>query len=202
MPDLLTALLERDDDAFQERRVRVDELARDLVAASFVTGEFTLDDGSRSDYVFHPDLFMSKPTVLRRLVSVLASSVPHEADRIAGTEPGSLPIVAGLSLETGLPYVSLRERRDGERLSFAPRGEAHEGEAVVLIEDVATTGARALTAARALTGIGARVVAVVSVIDRNQGAAELLAREGLVYDPLFSVDDLLAQRDGLPRSAR
>ena len=52
---------------------------------------------------------MTKPTVLRRLVNVLAVEVPAGVDRLVGTEPGSLPIAAALSLETGLPLVAQRE---------------------------------------------------------------------------------------------
>ncbi|MBY0688234.1 orotate phosphoribosyltransferase [Microbacterium marinilacus] len=190
MDDLLTALLRRDTDVFQDLPQRRRELSRDLIAASLFTDRHG-EPGAADGLWFEPALFMTRPTVLRRLVGVLGLLIPTGIDRLVGTEPGSLAIVSGLALETGLPFVALREI-DG---AWHAHGELHPGERVMVIEDVTNTGARLLSAARALTGSGATVVEARSVIDNDRGARDALAAAGVVFEPLFDLQDLLAQHE-------
>lgn len=189
MRDVLSSLLGHDIEVFQQREERRLELGRDIFAASYLTEEFTAEDGRSSRYLFRPELFMTKPTVLRRLVNVLADSVPSGVHRLAATEPGSLPIAAALSLEIGLPFVALREEKSGE--GFTIRGEVHAGERIVVLEDVSATGRRALAAGRAVQETGAELDRVICVIDREEGARARLAEVSVVFSPLFKVSELL-----------
>lgn len=196
MKDVLSSLLGDSSELFQQRNERRQELARDIFAASYLAEKYTVADGRSSDYLFRPELFMTKPTVLRRLVNVLAAEVPVGVDRLVGTEPGSLPIAAALSLETGLPFVALREHDDAADTNFEVRGEVHAGERLVVIEDVTATGSRAVAAAKAVQAVGADVDSVISIVDRNEGAAEKMRSAGLEFRPLYDVTELLADPAG------
>ena len=192
MTDLLSALLGQDKNTFQELEQRRRELARDLAAASYLPGEYVLSGGAPSSYYFHPSLFMTRPTVLRRLVSVLATSIGPDVDRLAGSEPGSLPIVVGLALETGLPFVSLRsETRPGNRLPV-PYGELHPGEKVLVIEDVVTSGRRAIAAADSIEAAGGHIEGLLCVVDRQEGAEKAIASRNWRFESLFTTRELVS----------
>jgi len=66
-----------------------------------------------------------------------------------------------------------------------------KGKAVLLVEDVTTSGGSALYGARVLRDAGAEVVAVGVVVDRESGATEVFARERLSLLPLATVSEIM-----------
>jgi orotate phosphoribosyltransferase len=179
-PDFLTALAVGDLSVFQPDDVRRDELLADLVAAAWGThGEF-----------IDADQFLTKPTVLRRLASILAGRVPADVDRLVGRDPHSLVLGAAMALETGLPLVVARVVESGGGPRLACHGELHAGERVLVVEGVTGTGASAAEAVRAVRDRGAVVVGVLAAVDRGNGAAELLEGVAVSLDHLFSDDEL------------
>jgi orotate phosphoribosyltransferase len=64
------------------------------------------------------------------------------------------------------------------------------GQPVLAVEDTSTTGGSVLTAVDALTEAGAKVVGVVTVVDRDTGAKEAVEARGLPYRFLLSKADL------------
>lgn len=74
-------------------------------------------------------------------------------------------------------------------------GALDEGEEVVVLEDIATTGQSAVDAVEALREAGAVVDRVIVVVDRQEGAAELLAEHDIELESLLTAEDLLADAD-------
>jgi len=178
--DFLTAVALGDLSVFQSDDARRDELLGDLVAAAWGThGEF-----------IDADQFLTKPTVLRRLASILATRVPVEVDRLVGRDPHSLVLSAALALETGLPLVVARvvDVPGGSRLGC--HGELHAGERVLVVEGVTGTGASAVEAVRAVRELGATVVGVLAAVDRDRGAAARLEDVAVTLEHLFSDAEL------------
>ena len=64
-----------------------------------------------------------------------------------------------------------------------------KGKKVVIVEDVTTTGGSAIKAADAVRAEGAEVVRVVTVIDRQEGAAEAFDAAGLILTPILTLAD-------------
>jgi orotate phosphoribosyltransferase len=67
-------------------------------------------------------------------------------------------------------------------------GQLNPDDRVVILDDVLTTGNSALRAAEAVEAAGARVLRIVCIVDRLQGAAETLRR--FDFRPLFTLQDL------------
>ncbi len=65
-----------------------------------------------------------------------------------------------------------------------------EGKKVLVVEDTTTTGNSPLTAVAALREAGAEVVGVATVVDRETGAGDVIAAEGLEYRSLLGLGDL------------
>lgn len=168
-----------------DREGELRELARDLVQAAYLRGDFLLSSGRRSSYYFDKYLFETKPAILSRLGRFLAELVPPETDRLAAPELGAVLLGGAVSLETGLPLVIVRKESKQHGTSREIEGELRPGERVTVIEDVVTTGVQAIRAARKLGDAGTVVCAVLAVLDREEGGGERIREAGLRYEPLF-----------------
>jgi orotate phosphoribosyltransferase len=120
------------------------------------------------------------------------------ANLIGGLEMGAVPIasaVAAVSQNCGRPiaafFVRKQPKDHGTRslLEGLATGESLEGKKVVIVEDVTTTGGSAIKAADAVRAEGAEVVRVVTVIDRQEGAAEAFDAAGLILTPILTLAD-------------
>ncbi len=165
-------------------------LARDLVAASYLKGEFVLRSGKRSNRYFDKFLFETDPALLRRLGRHLARLVPPETQRLAAPELGAVLLGGAVSMETGLPLLLVRKEPKGYGTSKQIEGRFEPGDRVTVIEDVVTTGGDSLRSAQVLHAAGADVIHLVVVLDRGEGGEESIRSAGIPYSPLFRITDL------------
>jgi orotate phosphoribosyltransferase len=170
-----------------------DELIRALRDAEAVQyGEFELSHGGTSDYYVDKYLFETDPTCLRLIAEAFAEE--HAGEKLAGVALGAVPLVAVTSVETETPYVIARKKAKEYGTAKRIEGRLDEGEEVLVLEDIATTGTSALDAVEALRDAGAVVDRVLVVVDREEGAAERLAEADVELDALITAEDLLADR--------
>jgi orotate phosphoribosyltransferase len=157
-------------------------------------GEFELSHGGTSDYYVDKYLFETDPRCLRLIASAFADRVGDaDADaKLAGVALGAVPLVAVTSAETGRPYVIARKQAKEYGTGNRIEGRLDEGDRVVVLEDIATTGKSALDAVEALRDAGAVVDRVLVVVDRQEGASDLLADHGIELEALLTAEDLLA----------
>jgi orotate phosphoribosyltransferase len=114
-----------------------------------------------------------------------------EFDAIGGHAMGAIPLVTA----TVLRYWR-RERRIKEGF-FVCSGQVVEGlitdlHKAIVIEDVCTTGASAAIVVKALQDlIGCKVVGVLALIDREEGARERFQKMNIPFDSIFKAKNLL-----------
>lgn len=167
------------------------ELAQALRAAALLEGDFTLRSGRKSTYYLDKYLFETKPELLCELAQRFARHVTADVDRIAGAELGGIALAAATSLATRKPFVIVRNsKKAGYGTGKLIEGALERGERVLLVEDVATSGGQAIEACRTLTDAGAKVIAVVVTIDRQEGGREAIQAAGLRFEALFTTADL------------
>lgn len=160
-----------------------------------------LASGRTSDFYFD-----MKPTMLHPEGAALIGSLVVEAlkgeqvDLVGGLEMGAVPIataVAAISHVKGWPlgafFVRKQAKEHGTQslIEGFPKGETIAGRRVVVLEDVTTTGGSALKAIEALKTEGATVVSVITVVDREEGAAAAFAAAGVPFKPLLTRQDFL-----------
>jgi len=145
------------------------DLAFRVREAALLEGDFVLSSGKRSPFYVDKYLFSTEPALLRDIAAELSERLPPGVDRLAGVELGAVPLVVATALQTGLPYVIVRKaaKEHGGSAGRAVEGTVEDGEKVVLLEDVVSTGAQAVRAARELVALGVDVVGVVAVLDRR-----------------------------------
>jgi orotate phosphoribosyltransferase len=172
-------------------------LARAIAQAALLRGTFTLRSGRTSSYYLDKYLFSTRPELLRELALLYARRIQRvesrlgvRVARLAGAELGGIPLATATALETGLPTLFVRNRRKDYGTGRQVEGRVDKGDVVVLLEDVATTGGQALEAVESLRQAGADVRAVIAAIDRLEGARAAIEQAGLVFDSLFTREDL------------
>ncbi|MBX3382965.1 MAG: orotate phosphoribosyltransferase [Phycisphaeraceae bacterium] len=172
-------------------------LAQEIARVALLRGQFTLRSGKTSTYYLDKYLFSTRPELLAKLAPMFATRLAameaargFRATRLAGAELGGIPLVTAASLHTGLPSIFVRNQKKDYGTAKQLEGVCGEGDNLVLIEDVATTGGQALEAVRVLRATGAAVHGVIATIDRLEGARENIEREGLAFDAVFTTRDL------------
>jgi orotate phosphoribosyltransferase len=173
----------------------VETLVRALLDADAVRfGEFELSHGGTSEYYVDTYRFETDPDALERVADAFAARLDADGvdATLAGVALGAVPLAAATSIAAGVPYVVVRKAKKEYGTSNRIEGAFAAGERVVVLEDVATTGRSALDAVDALRAAGAVVDRVLVVVDRQEGAAELLADHDVELASLLTAEDLLA----------
>jgi len=88
------------------------------------------------------------------------------------------------------PFVIIRNQKKNYGTGKPYEGKISDGDSVLLVEDIATTGGQVLEAAKFITSVGAKVERIVSVIDRQEGARENIEAAGITFESLFTKADL------------
>lgn len=175
---------------------RAADLAPRIREAALLKGDFVLSSGERSSFYVDKYLFSTDPALLRDVADALAAELPEGVERLAGVELGAVPLVVGVALATGLPYVIVRKsaKEYGSSAGRGIEGNLERGEKVALIEDVVTTGTQAVRAAGNLVEAGVEVAAIVAVLDRREEPGGDLG--GFPFRVLLRIEDLrVGKRD-------
>ena len=167
-----------------------EQLIQRIKDAALLHGTFTLRSGRTSSYYLDKYLFETQPDILAELGRRFAGHVDETIDRLAGAELGGIPLVASASMATGKPCVLIRNQKKDYGTAKQLEGKLEPGDRVVIVEDIATTGGQVLEAAKTLTQLGAQVVRIVAVIDREEGARENIEGAGFPFASLLTKGDL------------
>jgi orotate phosphoribosyltransferase len=151
-------------------------------------GDFTLASGEKSSYYIDVKSSVTNPELLSTIVSTIVQT--QDFDVAAGVAIGGVPFAVATALISKKPYAIIRAAKKGHGKKDVIIGSVR-GKNVLLIEDVTTSGGSALYGVEVLREAGARINRVVTVVDREQGASEILTRQGVVLIPLVRVSELL-----------
>jgi orotate phosphoribosyltransferase len=154
-----------------------------------LTGEFTLRSGAETNLYVDKYAFEADPALLRDTAQEMLPLLPASLDALAGLELGGIPLAVMLSQLSGVPTRFVRKQAKTYGTCRLAEGGDIAG-AVVIVEDVVTSGGQVIKSCRALREYGAQIVTVLCVIDREAGGAENLAREGLELRSLFTMAEL------------
>lgn len=167
-----------------------EELGKKLVEVAYLEGDFLLASGRRSKYYFDKYLFETRPDLLGPVAELLAERVPPGTQRLAGPEMGAVALAAATSLVTALPALFVRGEAKAYGTAKRIEGAFEPGDGVVVLEDVVTSGGSSISAARAVVDAGCKVLGILAVIDREEGAREAARAAGFDLDALFTRTDL------------
>ncbi len=175
-------------------------LAALLAERSARRGDFVLASGRRSSLYIDARLTTMSPDGLALIGALgLAAVRTHfpDADAIGGLTLGADPVSYAIARESAgttapLRAFTVRKEAKAHGTGRLIEGPFREGDRVVIIEDVITTGGSALKAIDALRAAGATVVGVLAVVDREEGGREAIAAAGAPVIALTRAADVVA----------
>lgn len=175
------------------------ELKRLILEKALERGEFVLASGKRSNYYIDLRKLTLDPegvSIISKLLLERARELGAEA--VGGPTLGADPICGALALLSkleGKPLQTFIVRKEAKAHGTEKlvEGPLLSGKRVVVIDDVATTGNSLLKSIRAVRELGCEVVGALVVVDREEGASELLAKEGVRLESLVKVSELLCK---------
>jgi orotate phosphoribosyltransferase len=159
-------------------------------------GKFVLSSGKESNYYLDGRIITLSPQgaylVANIILEMLKGEVP---DAIGGPTLGADPItgaIAAVSYINKHPVNTFIVRKQAKEHGTQQQVEGPvlvKGSRVVLVDDVATSGKAILEAKQVLDRIGVVAEKAIVIVDRNQGAAENLAKAGLKLESIFKIAD-------------
>ena len=155
------------------------------------TGEFVLSSGKKSNLYIDCRKITLHPQGAKLIAKIIIDKIKElKVDAIGGLTLGADPITSSVVALSEIPGFIVRKKEKEHGTKQKIEGIIEPGFSVVIVEDVATSGASALQAIEAVEAFGAKVVKVISVVDREEGAREALSKYD--FDPIFKKNDLLA----------
>jgi orotate phosphoribosyltransferase len=153
-------------------------------------GDFTLASGKKSSYYVDVKSAITNPDLLVAIASAIAHA--HTFDVVAGVAVGGIPLAVATAIITKKPYAIIRVAEKSHGKKEVIIGTVKDTN-VLLVEDVTTSGGSALYGIGALRAAGARADRVVTVVDREQGAGEMLRQQAVRLLPLVKVSEILQE---------
>jgi orotate phosphoribosyltransferase len=173
-------------------------LLRLLHERSVRHGDFTLVSGARSTYYID-----ARPTTMSAAGLHLIGRLGLAALRARGWAPaavggltmGADPVAYAVALASRghtpcIDAFSVRKEAKGHGTKRRVEGNFRAGDAVVVVEDVITSGGSALQAIAAVKEEGGTVLGVLAVVDREQGGRDALEAHGVTVAALTTVTEL------------
>ena len=170
-----------------------------LANRSLRRGEFVLSSGKTSSYYIDARL-----TTMSGVGQILVGEAGLEAIQAAGWHPravggltlGADPVayaIAAAATRAGmeLDAFTVRKEQKAHGTGRLIEGPFPENGAVVVVEDVITTGESALRAIDSIRNAGATILGVLAVVDRQEGGKERLQEAGLIVQSLATAQELL-----------
>ena len=146
--------------------------------------------GRVADEYFDKYQFEADPALLGELADAMAPLVPVGTEVLAGLEMGGIAVVTALGQRTGLPCAFVRKAAKPYGTARLAEGAGVSGRRVLVVEDVVTSGRQIAISASQLRDLGAEVGHALCVIDRQEGGAAALAKEGISLHALLSREEL------------
>ena len=171
------------------------EVAKAISKTCKLQGSFRLRSGSTVDTYFDKYRFESDPALLNEIAKQLLENLKEKnfldsIDYIAGMEMGGIPIVAHLSMLTGIPSVFVRKKAKEYGTCNLVEGADIEGKNLLIVEDVVTTGGAILDSLPLLRERGATISKAVCVILREPIGFKNLAEASVDLSFLFKKEEV------------
>jgi orotate phosphoribosyltransferase len=184
------------------------QLAILLRGKSLVRGDFTLSSGKKSNYYLDCKLTTLDPEgalLTGYCLLELLDEMGLKPDAIGGLSMGADPLVTAAGVVSAIekrPLAGFLVRKEAKKHGRQRQIEGFEnpfGKRVVIVDEVCTTGGSTEEAIDAAEREGCQVIAVISLVDREEGGSDAL-RAKYNYRSIFTARELLAESPKLAGS--
>lgn len=138
---------------------------------------------------------LSYPDIRNLLCSSFVDIIKDKAynfDIVAGVATGAIAIAALIADRLQKPFIYVRPKSKEHGLENQIEGVIKEGQKVLLIEDLISTGTSSLIAAKALQNANLKVAAMLAIFTYNFiDSKEVFTKENINLLTLTNYDDLI-----------
>jgi orotate phosphoribosyltransferase len=128
---------------------------------------------------------------LRQASQAIIDAIGPRFDAVGGPTMGADALAHGVAILAGTAWFSVRKEPKGHgRGAWVEGARLREGDTVLVVEDVVSTGASLLRAVEQVRELGVEVVAATALLDRSPAVAERFAAAGIDWIPLLTWADL------------
>lgn len=182
-----------------------DQLKEMLLEKSVRTGEFTLASGKTSDLYIDCRVTALDP-VGARLIGQLGWETAREKIKsdglniaaIGGMTMGADPISLAVGMTSAMEnpdemiqVFNIRKEPKGHGRGKQIEGNFKEGDEVIVVDDVITTGGSTIQAIEAIERAGGIVKFALILVDREEGGRAAIEAKGVEVVSMFSRSTLL-----------
>lgn len=156
--------------------------------------EYLLASGERSNYYFDMKQTTHDPEGINLVADVLIDHLqPLEFKYIGGLATGAIAVMVAVCMrswgERDIKGFFVRDTAKDHGTKKLIDGFITDGAPVIIVDDVTTKGDSAMKAVRAVQERGCKIVRVISLVDRLEGATENFAQHGIEFEALYTTRD-------------
>jgi orotate phosphoribosyltransferase len=149
-------------------------------------GHFLLSSGRHSAHYLQCARVLMDPDRASRLAMALSAKLPRELRKEIAkvVSPAMGGIIIGHEMGRALGVEAVFVERPEGTFELRRGFSLAEGEKVLMVEDVVTTGLSSREAIKAINDAGGEVVAAAALVDRSGGSVDL----GVPFYPLIQIN--------------
>ena len=156
---------------------------------------FKLASGGSSYVFFDCKLVTQDPEGIALIAELIFDKVSkHDIDSIGGIMTGAIPICTAVALISFLKKKPIeafwvRQEKKTHGTEKWIEGSLKPGSRVVVVDDVTTKGNSVFEAIERVLELDCKIVEVISLVDREEGAASRITNAGYKFAPMFTISD-------------
>lgn len=176
------------------------ELIELLIEKSFKVSDvpvYELSSGAKSNYYIDCKMTTCNPKGQFLIGNLIFNKIVNlNIKAIGGLTLGADPIANAVSYTSGIknhPINSfiVRKTPKGHGLKKTIEGDIKQGDKVVIVDDVVTTGASTIEAIQKAKEFGLEIVKVIVLVDRQEGGRENILNEGFEFESIVTKKELI-----------
>ena len=171
-------------------------LAEFRASEALLEGHFLLSSGRHSAHYLQCARVLMNPDRAARLAVALAQRIPRDLRKTINrvVSPAMGGVIIGHEMGRALGVDALFVERPEGTFEFRRGFALDEGDKVLMVEDVVTTGLSSREAIKAIEAAGGQVVAAAALVDRSNGEVDL----GVPFHLLIAISFPTYAPDELP----
>lgn len=176
----------------------ISDLANALIRSEALKfGSFELKSGIISPYYIDLSSLLSSPMSFKRVVDIVAETIKKiasslRADKLASIELKGALLLPSIACELNMPCFVVR--KESKRYGLTGRiagGKVKKDDRVLFFDDVVTEANSKIEGIEPIERLGAKVCAIVVVVDREQGGRENLEKMGYELYSVVTISEIV-----------